>query len=61
MCNRLRYLQAIEEKAHQLMLIHCTYDCEEFDNGTFNCDECPIFKEVVRLHRKAESLIKRGE
>ena len=40
-------------------LNECTgYDCVEYDNGTFECDDCPFFKKYCELKSKADSILR---
>jgi hypothetical protein len=51
-------LQDIEEEAI-LSIEQCSgYECLEYDNGTFECDNCPFYKRMCSLQMKADAMIK---
>lgn len=58
--NPLWYLQTLEQKAIDAIAQCSGYECVEYDNGTFECDKCPIYRKYIGLSKKAERAI-RGE
>ena len=51
-------LVEIESKIQDITSTYCTYDCVEYDNGTFACDECPIWDMVCCLSAKSSVLLR---
>ena len=60
--NPIWRLQNIEQAAMDALRYGCWgYDCIEYDNGTFECDDCPAYQKYSYLTKKAERLIREGK
>ena len=51
-------LQDLEQQAIDALRDGCWgYDCIEYDNGTFECDDCPCYKMYSELMNKADNML----
>jgi len=55
--EELEFLAELEEEAARALSQCWGYDCIEYDNGTFECDSCPIYIRFRNLQSKANKLI----
>lgn len=55
--KELGLLQEIEEEAIKSIEQCYGYECLEYDNGTFECGECPFYKKMCALQKKADAMI----
>lgn len=59
--NPLWYLQTLEQRAIDTIAQCSGYECVEYDNGTFECDKCPIYRKYIGLSKKAERTLWRED
>jgi len=57
--NELELLAELEEEAARALAQCPGYDCVEYDNGTFECDDCPFYQTYCSLQSEADKLINR--
>ena len=55
--EQLELLKDLEQKAVDALNECWGYECIEYDNGTYECDDCPFYEEYCRLTREAEKLL----
>ena len=56
--EEFEYLQELEDKLQALEDYNCTYDCIECDNGTFNCNNCPVYQKMCLIQSEINNLLK---
>lgn len=55
--EELELLADLEEEAAEALSQCPGYDCIEYDNGTFECDDCPFYMSYCELQLKANKMI----
>lgn len=55
--NPIIGIQCLEQRAIDALSECYGYDCVEYDNGTFECDKCPIYQKALSLCRQSEKLL----
>lgn len=55
--EELEMLRDLEEEAIEALSECFGYECVEYDNGTYECDNCPFYRRYCELEKKVDQML----